>query len=106
MKQFKEAEQAALKANSLITDNVAIMDTLAWIYTLTEQHEKALPLYRQALALDYDNAEVKYHLAVTLVKLGRVEEAKVSLTEATENNGSFKEYNDAIKLLKQLSERS
>jgi len=106
MKQFKQAEQAALKANSLIPGNVAIMDTLAWIYTLTEQHEKALPLYRQALALDYDNAEVKYHLAVTLVKLGRVEEAKISLTEATENRSSFKEYDDAIALLRKLTERS
>jgi len=103
LNRFEEAQNSAIKANNMIPDNVAVMDTLAWIYTLTDQHEKALPLYRQALALDYDNPEVKYHLAVTLVKLGRVQEAIVSLTEATEKEASFKEYEAAKSLLSELT---
>ena len=81
---------------------VAIKDTMAWVYTKNNELDKALPIFREALAIDSENAEIKYHLAVALNLLGRSNEAIRYLQDIIESNQIFSGKNDAEKLLIKL----
>ncbi|MCW8833467.1 MAG: hypothetical protein OQK03_09130 [Colwellia sp.] len=81
-------------------DNTAIIDTLAWIKSRLGEYEQALALFRTALVKDFNNAEIKYHLAVTLRGLNRDVEAKKYLIEAVESTSAFAEKSEAKALLK------
>lgn len=89
----------AKEAYSYLKENVAIIDTYAWIESRLGNHKEALSLFRYALTKDYDNAEIKYHLAVTLQKLNRIAEAKNFLMEAVDSKQFFPEKEKAKKLL-------
>jgi tetratricopeptide (TPR) repeat protein len=84
-------EQALLispKASSLI-------DTKGWIIAKKGQYDQALVLLRQAYSMDSNDPAIRYHLAYTLHKLGRVEEAKTELVSAFLLNIPFIESGDA-----------
>ncbi len=95
----EKAKKYAEQAYSYLSHNVAIMDTLAWIETRLGNYNRALPLFRKALAKDYDNAEVKYHLAVALYALSRNEEAKTLLLQSVNSDQEFREKSAAAQLL-------
>jgi len=97
------AKAYAEKAISAVPNNPAIMDTMAWIYTKSNKLNKALALYRDALAIDSENAELKYHLAVTLHELGRRAEALQYLEQAIYSEQKFAGLSDAKDLLAQLN---
>ena len=103
LKQFSQAQAYAQKAHNSLPNNAAIMDTLAWAYTLNNQASLALPIFRNAIIKDFDNAEIKYHLAVALYQLNRNNEAKKYLKEALENEKSFPNKLDAVVLMDKLS---
>jgi len=103
LSQFEQAQKYAKKAYDNVPENVAIMDTLAWTYTLNNQAKLAIPLFRKAIVKDYNNAEIKYHLAVALSQLDRNNEAKRYLQEAIENDNDFTDRKNAIALMKKLS---
>ena len=100
--QMEKALEYAESAYNKMPNNVAIMDTMAWAYTKANQPEKALNLFRNALAIESNNAEVKYHLAVNLVMLKRENEAIKYLKEAVESSQSFAEIEQAKQLLAKL----
>ena len=100
--QTEKALEYAKAAYNKMPNNVAIMDTMAWAYTKASQPEKALNLFRNALAIESDNAEVKYHLAVNLVMLKRENEAIRYLKEAIESSQGFAEIEQAKQLLAKL----
>lgn len=97
--EFEKARNYAQQAYDYLNDNVAIMDTLAWIESRMGNHEKALGLFRNALTQDFDNAEIKYHLAITLKQMGRDGEAKNYLIEAIDSNQKFSDKEKARELL-------
>jgi putative PEP-CTERM system TPR-repeat lipoprotein len=103
LNQFPQALAYAEKAHNKLPGNVAIMDTLAWSYTLNEQADLALPIFRQVIIKDFNNAEIKYHLAVALYQLNRKGEAKKYLKTAIESENAFPNKSDAIALMKKLS---
>ena len=103
LSQFEQAQKYAKKAYDNVPENVAIMDTLAWTYTLNNKAKLAIPLFRKAIVKDYNNAEIKYHLAVALSQLDRNNEAKRYLQEAIDNDNDFTDRKDAIALMKKLS---
>jgi putative PEP-CTERM system TPR-repeat lipoprotein len=82
----------------------SIIDTLAWIKTQQAKRAEAISLFRQALVLDFDNAEVKYHLAVTLKEEKRDREAYKLLTEAVKAEQDFTDKITAKQLLIQWKE--
>jgi putative PEP-CTERM system TPR-repeat lipoprotein len=94
------AKKLALQAYEYLPDNVAIIDTLAWIKSQMGEHKKAIALFRIALTKDFDNAEVKYHIAVTLFALSREVEAKRYLIESIDSEQEFPEKQAARELLK------
>ncbi len=95
----EQAREYALQAYTYLKENVAIIDTYAWIESRLGNHLEALALFRYALTKDYDNAAIKYHLAITLHKLGRLVEAKNYLTEAVASKQDFDEKSEAKALL-------
>lgn len=94
-----KARDYAEQAYSYLNHNVAIIDTLAWIECRLGNHKRALALFRKALAKDYDNAEVKYHIAITLDALNRKKEAKDFLMQAVASTQNFPEKSSAASLL-------
>jgi len=103
LKQYQEAQRYAEEASEALPNNVAVMDTLAWVYTLNKQAKKALPIFRQAIVKDFNNAEIKYHLAVALNQLDRNVEAVKYLQDAIDSDNHFNDKNKAITLLNQLN---
>jgi tetratricopeptide (TPR) repeat protein len=97
----EKAKKYAQQAYSYVPENVVIIDTLAWIKSRLGEHKQAIALFRLALTKDFDNAEVKYHIAVTLFALSRKVEAKKYLIEAIDSEQQFPEKTEAIALLKQ-----
>lgn len=96
----KFAEEAYKKAPKISS----IIDTLAWVKTQQSKRAEAISLFRQALVLDFDNAEIKYHLAVTLKAENRDREAYKLLTEAVKNEQDFPEKTVAQELLAKWKE--
>ena len=97
----EQALDYAKEAYEKVPKNVAVIDTLAWILSRNGEHQRALPLFREALVLDFNNPEVKYHLAVTLAKQKRLNEARKLLIEAVKSERDFSEKEQAKKLLAQ-----
>lgn len=95
------AAEYANEAYKKAPNNPSIIDTFAWINTQLGKRSEAISLFRQALVLDFDNAEVKYHLAVTLKAEQRDREAYKLLTEAVKAEQEFSDKALAKELLKQ-----
>jgi len=96
----EKAKDYAQQAYNFLPDNVAIIDTLAWIKSRMGEHSEAIALFRIGLTKDFDNAEIKYHIAITLDALSRRVEARKYLIEAVESDQNFPEKEEASALLK------
>lgn len=97
---YTEAIRLATKANELTPKNINFMDTLAWAYLANEQAELALSIYRNALLINYSNPMINYHLALTLDKLDRRQEAQKQLIEVVNSPYEFSDQEAAEALLK------
>ena len=93
---------SAQKAYELAPKQPAANDTLGWILVKQGKFNEGLAYLRQAHALEFQQPEVRYHLAVALYGLGRNEEAKQELEAALATDKPFKEAEEARKLLAQI----
>ena len=85
LKDLKAAQAAAERARQAQPDQPMVLDTLGWIYHQQGQSEKALGLLRDARLRAPDHAEIRFHLATVLAKLGRRAEAKAEIDAALSN---------------------
>lgn len=97
--KFEQAKAYAVRSVELVDSAPDSLDTLGWIYYLTEDYEQALPLLRKALAIDYSNVEIKYHMAMTLKALGQEREAFNLLREVVNSNVDFADKKQAKQVL-------
>jgi putative PEP-CTERM system TPR-repeat lipoprotein len=81
------------KAFALNENDEQILDTYGWVLSLQGGYEEGLGLLRKAFARDSSNPEIRYHIGYTLIKLGRVDEAKNELSIAVNVQRPF--YNRA-----------
>lgn len=72
----KKALSLANRAYRLLPDFAPINDTLGWMLVRQGKYEQGLSYLREATTRDSNNATYFYHLAITLAKLGRMEEAQ------------------------------
>lgn len=104
---LQQGDKAALgyaeKAHRLAPASAAIADTLGWVLVQQNQAENGLRYLREAKLRDSANAEILYHLASALDRLGRTAEAYQELNQALAGNASFPGIQDAQKLHKRLS---
>lgn len=90
------------QAIELASNNASVMDTYGWIKSLQGQHNEALDVLRRAYAMNSQDPAIQYHLAYTLVKLGRNAEARSELTAALASPVQFSEREDAQNLLNSI----
>lgn len=98
--KHEAALKMALKAVAASPKNAEFLDTLGWIQSRMGGTDDALATFREALVYDYGNPSVKYHLAKTLMGLGREAEAIKLLREIKNSTRSFVYMADVNSLLK------
>ncbi len=99
LEQYEQATSLINRAYESNNKNVNIIDTKAWIELKKGNPDIALPLLREANTLDYQNAEVKYHLAITLDQLDRKSEALPFLKSAINSTQNFYDKDKARSIL-------
>lgn len=77
----------------------ALLDTIGWILAQQNLHEQALPYFREAYAINSSDPEIRYHTGVTLLALGRKNEAEKELRAALSLRESFAGRDEALILL-------
>jgi Flp pilus assembly protein TadD len=90
------------KGLEITSKSASLIDTKGWILAKKAQYDQALVLLRQAYSMDSNDPGIRYHLAYTLNKLGRVDEAKAELTNAFALNVAFFESSEAKALQARL----
>lgn len=90
------------RALELEPRSAALMDTKGWLLSLGDNYQEGLSLLRQAYTMDASDPSVQYHIAYTLDKLGRQEEARAILTKHQTLERSFREQPDAQALMQSL----
>lgn len=93
----------AEQAKRLAPDQPAINDTLGWILVNQDQAERGLEYLRNAYSRAAQNPEIRYHVAVALHKLKRMDEAKTELEQLLRDSENFDKVAEAKALLNQLS---
>lgn len=97
------ALETAKKAYDAMPDNGVIADTLGWIMLEQGAVEDGERLLRQAIEMDQGHqAEIRYHHAVALSKLGKMDEAQRALSELLAGDEEFASRMDAERLLAEL----
>ena len=97
-----QALPTAEQALALEPDNVAAIDTTGWIAFNVGNTDRGLQLLRDARLRSPNDPEIRYHLAVALVKTGRKGEAREELRAALGMPGGFEGRDDAEAQLKAL----
>jgi Tfp pilus assembly protein PilF len=99
-----EARTYARRAVEMDPDEAGFLDTYGWILSETGDPERGLKLLRDAFTRQATNQEIRYHIALALLQLERVEAAKRELVAALQSKRTFPSLNDAVALLQQLEE--
>ena len=103
-KNIKQAEEYAKKAYDLNKAEAAIADTYGWLLANNKKYDQALPLLREAYAMNSEIPDISYHIAYTLNALGRKEQAKYELERLLAKSVEFQDKEKAQQLLAELSE--
>ena len=100
--QGNQAKARALARQAyVLAPNPTTADTLGWIMTTSGDAQGGVALLRQASAGGSD-PRIRYHYAVALKDTGNALEARKQLERVVENKASFKEKDDAQKMLNDL----
>ncbi len=94
----------AEKAFKLQPENGAVMDTLGWILVQKGEIIRGEKILQQAVVLAPHIPDIRYHLAVALVKLGQTDDARKILKKLINSPSSraFGDIDEAKALLEQL----
>lgn len=98
----KRALDTAQQAVNLAPGNALVLDTYGWLLSEAGQAQAGLPFLKKALAGQTDNAELRWHLAVTLQRSGDTPGAIAELDRLLTGRIAFPQQDEARKLLAQL----
>ena len=93
----------AHKAYELLPGHPTTIDTLGWVLVQHGELERGLELLRKAAALAPHVPDIRYHLAVALTEVGRIEEARREVEAALRSGMHFDGKSDAEALRDRLS---
>lgn len=106
LEEYAKARELAQQAVDANGQSPNALDTLGQALYFLKEYQTALPHFRKALAIDNNRADIKYHIAKTLIALNREKEAVSFLAEAVNSAESFDDKTQAIELLKTLTAKS
>ncbi|AZQ84689.1 PEP-CTERM system TPR-repeat protein PrsT [Colwellia sp. Arc7-635] len=101
---LEQAKSYAKRAVEINPTSAAFLDTYGWVTAQQGDYDSALNLLRNAYAMDSNNPSISYHLAFTLTKLKRNQEALSTVKQSLKNRASFSELEQAKQLLEKLLE--
>ncbi len=96
------ALEYAETAYKLAADSPAILDTLGWILVERDDLSRGLPLLQKANSLAPESAEIRYHLALGLIKSGDKAKARKELELLLASGKNFPRADEARTLLNQM----
>ena len=97
------ALEAAQQAYQLVPEDATINDTIGWVLIQTGKTEQGLRYLREAHFRSSHDPDIRYHIAVALVKLGRPTEALEELNIALASKGRFSSQDAAKTLLQRIT---
>lgn len=80
-------------------NNAALPDTVGWILARQGENQKALSYLRKAFARNSTDPEIRYHLGVVLIALGRTAEGSKELRAAVDSGEQFAGRDEAMRLV-------
>jgi putative PEP-CTERM system TPR-repeat lipoprotein len=92
----------AERAVAAAPEQADFLDTYGWILVETGEPERGLEVLRDAITRQSTNDEIRYHIALALVRLQRTRAAERELTAAIGSSRPFPSRGDAVALLEQL----
>lgn len=98
----KRALAYAEKANQLAPNTAAVLDTMGWILLGQGDVAKGLGAIQKAGTLQPDSLDIRFHLAIALMKTGDKAKAKKELEYLLAKGKEFTKGEEAKVLLKQL----
>ena len=102
-----EALQLADEAAGHDVADAHTADTIGVVYSRTGFHEKAIPFYERAVALDPVPANFHYNLGASLQFAGEFEKAEAAYNAAIERQpDSYRAYSALVSLSRQTPERN
>lgn len=96
------ARRLAERAYAIAPHDASVNDTLGWILVSQGDPHGGLTYLREAQYRDAADPEIRYHLAVALKTLGRIDEAQLQLQQALAASGHFTSETAARRLLQRL----
>jgi putative PEP-CTERM system TPR-repeat lipoprotein len=96
------AEETAEKAYQSAADSPAVLDTLGWILVEKGNTARGVPMLEKAVAMVPAASEMRYHLALGLIKAGDKAKARKELEQLVATGKTFAKFEEAKSLLKQL----
>ena len=99
----EQALRAARRAKSLAPDDPGVNDTLGWLLIRSGQTAEGLALLRSAQTRAAGSPEIRYHIAVALRRLDRLDEARRELEFAISSGQRFPGLEAARKLLAEVA---
>jgi Flp pilus assembly protein TadD len=97
-----QALEYAEKAHQLAADNPAVLDTLGSILIEQGNTTRGLPLLRKAVSLAPDMPDIRYHLALGLIKANDKASARKELEQLVGTGKNFADIGEARALLKEI----
>jgi FimV-like protein len=92
----------AEKANKLVPNQPAFMDTLANLLADKGDYVKAIELQKKVVSLQVDNPVFKFNLAKIYIKSGDKKQAKVLLDDLAKFGDKFVAHAEVSALMKSL----
>ncbi|MGB6943111.1 MAG: tetratricopeptide repeat protein [Bryobacteraceae bacterium] len=102
-RNLDEALQMALSAQKLIKDNVAVADTVGWVYLKKGLTGSALQVFQNNVRKEPKNPTYRYHLGAALLASGDKIKAKQELEKALQNSPSHEQEPEIRGLLAKIS---
>jgi putative PEP-CTERM system TPR-repeat lipoprotein len=99
---YPEGVKYAERAHQLVPERPEVGDTLGWLLVLNGETNRGLVLLQEARIKAPHIPDIHYHMAATLEKAGRRDEARKELKRLLKSNKAFTERHKAEALLNQL----
>ncbi len=99
----QQSELYAKQAHQLMPHDASVLHTYGWVLVTNRKFSEALPILREASVRDDINPSLKFHLAYTLHKLNRPQEALDLLQRALSSNVDFAQRTAAQQLVAELT---